>query len=86
MATLIGAVPPNFTFQDLVGGPVTDTPPSRSAPAEQQDCNSTLEQPTRERPLRIHLPEGVVREMTLTEDREFLVSYRITDFKLEEPE
>ncbi len=86
MAILMGSVPPNFTFQDLVGGSMTDAPPSRSASAEQQDRNSTLEQPTRERPLRIYLPEGVVREMTLTEYREFLVSYRMTDLKSEEPE
>ncbi len=86
MATLMGSVPPNFTFQDLVGGAMTDTPPSRSAPAEQQDRNSTLEQPTRERPLRIYLPEGAVREMTLTEYREFLVSYRITDLKPKVPD
>jgi hypothetical protein len=35
--------------------------------------------------LRIYLPEGAMREMTLTEYREFLVSYQITHVKLEEP-
>jgi hypothetical protein len=29
--------------------------------------------------MRIYLPDGAVREMTLTEYREFLVSYRFTD-------
>ncbi len=29
--------------------------------------------------MRVYLPDGVVREMTLTDYQEFLVSYRITD-------
>ncbi len=80
MATLIGPVPPGLTFQDLVGGPMTRTPPSRSVPAL-QDRKSTPDQPACERRLRIYLPEGAVREMTLTESQGFLVSYRINHIR-----
>ena len=31
--------------------------------------------------MRVYLPDGVVREMTLTDDQGFLVSYRITNVR-----
>jgi hypothetical protein len=78
MAVLIGAVPPGFTFHDLVGGPMISTPPRCSTSGE-QGTDSTSGQLTRESRMRIYLPDGAVREMTLTEYQEFLVSYRISD-------
>lgn len=78
MAVLIGAVPPGFTFHDLVGGPMINTPPRSSAFGE-QGANSTSGQLTRERRMRIYLPDGAMKEMTLTEYQEFLVSYHISD-------
>ena len=78
MAVLIGSVRSGFTFHDLVGGPMINTPPRHSASRKQDDGN-TSGCLTRERRMRIYLPDGAVREMTLTEYQEFLVSYRISD-------
>jgi hypothetical protein len=78
MAVLIGSVPSGFTFHDLVGGPMINTPP-RCPASGQQDDGSAPGQLTRESRMRIYLPDGAVREMTLTEYQEFLVSYRISD-------
>ena len=84
MAILIDSLPPGLTFQDLVGGSITDTPLSCCTPAP-QERNSTPDHRAGERRLRIYLPEAAMREMTLTEYREFLVSYRITNVKPEDP-
>jgi hypothetical protein len=78
MAVLIGSVPSGFTFRDLVGGPMINTPPRHSASGKQDDGN-TSGCLTRESRMRIYLPDGAVREMTLTEYQEFLVSYRVSD-------
>ena len=71
MAVLMGSVPPGLTFQDLVGGPT----PRASLTSEHGRGTRAA---SRDRLMRIHLPDGVVREMTLTQYREFLVSYRFT--------
>jgi hypothetical protein len=78
MGVLIGSVPSGFTFRDLVGSPMVNTPPRHSASRKQDDGN-TSGCLTRESRMRIYLPDGAVREMTLTEYREFLVSYRMSD-------
>ncbi len=71
MAVLMGSVPPGLTFQDLVGG----RSPRASLTSEHGRRTRAA---SRDRLMRIHLPDGVVREMTLTQYREFLVSYRFT--------
>ena len=71
MAVLMGSVPPGLTFQDLVGGPT----PRASLTSEHGRGTRAA---SRDWLMRIHLPDGVVREMTPTQYREFLVSYRFT--------
>ena len=80
MATLIGSVPPGFTFQDLVGSLMTDASLPHSAPAK-RTVRSTGRQLTSDSRMRIYLPDGAMREMTLTEYQDFLVSYRIVDIR-----
>ncbi len=63
---------------------MTDTLPSSSAPAEQEQ-DSGQGQTTKDRRMRIHLPDGAIRQMTLAEYQEFLVTYRITTVTPEEP-
>ena len=78
MATLIGPAPPDLTFQDLVGETrsarhANRSPPPYPSSAAAQACAS------RNRLMRIYLPEGVVRVMALTRHQEFLLSYSIQD-------
>ena len=78
MAVLIGSAPLGLTFQDLVGGTgsarhANRSPPPRPDSAAAQAC------PSRNRLMRIYLPEGVVRVMALTRHQEFLLSYSIQD-------
>jgi len=67
-----------FTFQDLVGSPMGSN--------HDCHCSPALPEPARadgtrscDRLMRIHLPGEAVREMTLVQYQEFLVSYRFTD-------
>ncbi len=79
MATLIGPVPPGLTFQDLVGGTRAGKQASLSPLSERSDAATHQDGPTRDQLMRIYLPEGVVRVMTLTKHQEFLLSYSIQD-------
>ncbi len=71
MAVLMGSVPPGLTFQDLVGGPA---PRASAAPEHGRGRRPA----PRDQLMRVHLPDGVVRKMTLTQCQEFLVRYRFT--------
>ena len=67
-----------ITFQDLVGSPVgsnhgCDCSPALPEPAQADGTRSC------DRLMRIHLPGEAMREMTLVQYQEFLVSYRFTD-------
>ena len=80
MATLIGSVPPGFTFQDLVGSLMTDASLPHSVPAK-RTAHSTGRQLSGDSRMRIYLPDGAMREMTLTEYQDFLVSYHLVDIR-----
>jgi hypothetical protein len=67
MAVLMGSVPLGLPFQDLVGGPM----PRTSAPERTSGDTAT----SCDRLMRIHLPDGVAQELTLTRRSEFLCSY-----------
>src|SRR3712207_5952253 len=54
-----------------------DTPPSHSAPARRAH-DSASGQPPGDGRMRVYLPDGTVRQMTLIEYQEFLVSDPIT--------
>ena len=77
MANLIASVPPGLTFPALVGGTMPDTPPRHSAPV-QRAHDSPSDQLPRDERMRVYLPDGTVRRMTLMEYQEFLVSDLIT--------
>ncbi len=77
MAVLIGPVPPGLTFEDLVGSTRTGEQASLSPLPERNDATAP-DGPTCNRLMRIYLPDGTVRQMTLTEYQKFLVSYPIT--------
>jgi anti-sigma factor NepR-like protein len=47
--------------------------------SERNDATTHQDGPTRNRLMRIYLPEGVVRVMALTRHQEFLLSYSIQD-------
>ncbi len=80
MAIVIGSVPPGLILQDLVGGPMTRKPTSLLPPLQDQDAKTHA--PTdRDKLMRIYLPEGTVRVMTLTEYQDFLASYRCENIR-----
>jgi hypothetical protein len=79
MATLIGPVPTGLTFQDLVGSTRAGKQVSLTPLSERSDAATHQDGPTRDQLMRIYLPEGVVRVMTLTKHQEFLLSYSIQD-------
>ena len=67
-----------FTFQDLVGSPMGSNHDCNCSPAlpEPAQADGTR---SCDRLMRIHLPGEAMREMTLVQYQEFLVSYRFTD-------
>jgi hypothetical protein len=71
MAVLMGSVPAGLTFQDLVGEPA----PRVSATPECAHAASAL---SRDRLMRIGVPDSVVQETALPQHQEFLATYRFS--------
>ena len=81
--TLAALVPSGRIVQDLAE-------PMRTAPGHPQLPKPEVIRgaggPVRDQPMRIYLPDGGVRVMTLSEYREFLRSYDIEDVTTDERE
>ncbi len=83
MATLLAEFLPDISFQELVGLPM---PADHCSERRSAECKATEAEGINrcDAPMRIHLPDGAVREMTLAQYREFLVSYQITHIRTSE--
>ena len=79
MVTLLAMALPNITFQDLTGAMIEEAAPDLSTCEQEQ--RELHQSSTPDPRMRIHLPDGAVRVMTLTEYQEFMQSYRIVDVR-----